>query len=1231
MATSEDLSPIKAKEAAEKIANKIDKEQTRSIFWNIVAAIFVAHFVLTLFLDGGGIMGYLNSWQRILSFMLSNPVIGAAVPISFFALYKGIEFWRHPDPDTIVLPEFPPVPDLRWENSVYVGSGWTRSGKQPGDVVDQQEDDILEDPHVILTEKGLFGNAHIKGGVGSGKTSTFIQPFTDQVINKYPHPPDPDLFTLGEDGTYILDRASGERGMLPALLEEMQVDAEQTYRDVSLEKRWNPYVGMTPQEAQEEYDRLLDLHEKHKWGMFIVDPKGDLTEFVRRSAAMANREDDVVVLQPGGEYTYNPLNISHNPLVQAEMVMDGIEAVSGQSVHQYYRSTMSEWIANALAILQVVHPTQVTFKTILQMARSETLRARWVAEAERVMQDAQERAAELRRMGKEYEGVRIDPQAIQFFRDWDDPDSDRNRQRAVLSGIKSQSKYFVDDEIAPFLCPEMPPTFAGFDKMIDDGQIVVLRTPLGEYGPVGEVLGILMLADAQRAALERVNRDYMNQERVVAFIVDEIAAYINRQTKKFIAKNRQSRVAFLGAHQSQGQLIEQYDKSNEQSFNDNLRTKISYNAPNAEAARRESNIFGQRKTVREVWTESQSFGQVERSAGSDSIKPGRESQGASRRIEESEEYWFEPEEFMSLETGECVIRVFDGTTTRPPRKIEAPAYWRMERSEVANQLEVDNERRPPHPMVVISPQHESIEYLNSAIGGSGYIIIEPLADQEGVLTGFKFITSMGTVVAALDSLEEYRDLVVDLLGDESKLIAFTHIQYCSLFFVQQMGVQFERVIDLPALYKNFYQEARGEDFYQLIAHETGRRPPYERVGAWEFHLQATPVKRKHIVQYSRQVIELYTHFGAELHELGGQTLEQVYEDTLEAIQHIIEHGGGEGEEGEGGGGGAQPTPPERGEGGGGEELRPREEEPSQPEQQVEEVTFEVREPETEAEQPSSRLGELDTEKSEGPAPETASREDTLEEQPFEGPSAEAEDQPAFEDELAGEVAPLEADGDEDFYARIDEEYGEDPFGALQYPENLSEEPTMDALPAEGEHEEWASVDEKGGEESPEPRDEGGAPPLGPEAFGQPTPEDVSVREESSEEPARGQDLRFSEETREIPGLFEEPEAGGGEEPVSSETASEPSTENAESTEHAPENAADSTTSQTPQDQKDSGDHQSDRRASSRTDRRDHGSPAQQEDRHGRDDANEKEDTGDEEGGKDTDPFAEDISEGPPLR
>lgn len=873
---------------ARKQAEKADRAATRDAFTTFLVVFAFLHFIGHLALTRSGVQGYFRHLIDVLVMFRDYPVTAGIVVVNLFALAYGIHQWRHRyDEKERVLPPYPPIPDLRHCNDIYIGSGYTTDGKQPGDIVKPGE--VLLEPHVVFNEKGLVGNLHVKGGIGSGKTSTMIYPFLDQAIMKYPKPLAPERFKVGVSGRITSDTPEVDR-------------SEEDPFDRAL---WNPYVGMKLPEAQARYEELCAEHDEKKWGMLVFDPKKDITKFVLQSAKAAGRENDVIILRPDAEWTYNPLATTSKELVLAETFMDGIEAVTGQTMQGYYRQTGSEWLANALSILRTVEPARTTFETLLTMARREDMRSQWVNQAITKMRDCQRDEERHRRLGRIYRGPRVNPAAIEFFRHWDEVDADPTQKRAVTSGIKAQAKFFVDEELRPWLCPAMPPTFKGFHEMIDKGQIVVFQMSLADYKTVSRVLGILLLMDAQSAALSRLDPESpINKERVIVHCIDEVASYLNGETKKFISLNRQARVINLFAHQSQGQLLTDTDKGFEVSFNDNLRSKISYSAPNAIAASKESQLFGRRYLTKERYSEGSTLRGAVHEDGGDTIRAGGgEMRSATVSMEEVERSWFDGQDFMSMETGECIVSEFDGNTTKDPRKILAPSLWDTPRGRRIMALPVRVQTRRPHPVVHIGSSEAGSVHLDTGLGNTGYTFVETLLDRTGEPRGMKFVTEAGTMILPLELMRtepEIYDAVGKQLGDAHGVVVLTDGLRSATLLKKECSVRFERVLPLPeALAETGEHSARplierfGIDaasvhsFRDLVRKVTGEEVPYADVGSWEYHTADGNQRTVDIEEASRALIALYIRLGEILHELGDDAVEDLYDLMLTDLDNRL--------------------------------------------------------------------------------------------------------------------------------------------------------------------------------------------------------------------------------------------------------------------------------------------------------------------------------------------------------
>jgi hypothetical protein len=870
--------------SAKKEAEKADWRATKDAFITLLILLVLIHAIGHLVIAREGMLGYFRHIVDLGSLFVDTPALAVPAIAAFACLYWGIHFWRHRhDQVAIKLPPFSQVPDLRFEDGLYLGSGYTSDGKQPGDILEPGET-LLDEQHVILTEKGLFGNIHIKGAIGSGKTTTCIEPVMDQGMMKYPKPMPPSHFELGSDGRFRSLKIPRGADIDPFDLQY-----------------WNPYEGLTAPEARERFAELLDLHERRKWAMLIFDAKGDLTKKGLQMAKATGREDDCIVLCPGSEWTLNPLAVDASPLVMAETFMDGIEAVTGRLMHEHFRQVGSEWLANALSVLKAVNPAEVNFKTVLRMARDESIRSRYVNEAIARGREFRDDEARARRLGRTYGGPRIDPAATQFFTDFDDPDNDPAAKKAVVSGIKAQARLFVEESLAPFLCPDMPPTFGGFAEMIDRGRIVFFRMPIADYGTVGRIIGILLLADAQRAALSRLDpNNPINKERILLIGLDEVQNFLNKETKNFISMSRQARVLNMFAHQSQGQLIQEGDRGFETSFNDNLRTKISYSAPHAEAGTRESRIFGTRKIMKERYSEGTSFQGVAREEGGAHIKPkGGESKSATVSMAEEHESWFSAEDFVqNLRTGQAVVSVFDGERTLPPRKIVAPAFYASARGRHVESISVEIVLRAPHPAMFLTGEKGDMDYLGTALSNTGYVLAETLLDREGEAAALKFVSEAGTAILPLsvvDSNPDAYDMIGQRLSTNHCVVIPIDGLLTAAILTGECGVRFERVLPLPeglnhpigedgATLRSRLGLPEVSSFPALFSEVAGKPLGYNREGGWEYHDMTNPIRRRQVIETSRLMLGTYVHIGDALMAIPEADVENLFDAMREQLE-----------------------------------------------------------------------------------------------------------------------------------------------------------------------------------------------------------------------------------------------------------------------------------------------------------------------------------------------------------
>lgn len=846
-----------ARAELERLTLKTKASRRKKLFSRALAAVGGVALLVGI-IRVGGIRPAFAGLRSSIRFAADHPVIGglsvAFLVACLVGLHYALKLWLEPEPKEVKYLPYPPLPDLTDANDIYIGSGWSVTGKQPGDVISEDDEPLFEEPHAIIPEKGLFGNIHITGAVGGGKTSTGILPILAQSIGKFhlPPPPNPDSFPNGK----VMKASAPRRAPPPPPF--IPLPPRRGHDDT--------YAGLTYEEARRKYARMSARWQEHKWGVFLIDPKGDMTGVVEQVAAYYGRESDVRALRPGGRWTVNPLNVSDRSLVQAELVLEGVEAVSGQTIQQFYRTIQTEWLGYAIEILKAVDPKRKTFEYVLAMARSESFRTELVAQAEQVMRTAQEEEARLRRLGQRYTGPRVDSQAIAFFREFDGEDSDPRKKSEVTQGIKAQAKYFTADEMIDFLCPKLPPTFEGFPEMIDKGLIVVLQMPPSEFGPVGRVNGILMMSDAMQAARERILRPEMNQKRVLMYIFDEVQNYLNKALRDFLAMNRQSRVCVVASHQSQSQLIQQHDRSAEFAFNDNLRNKIAYQAPNADAATKLSTTIGKRTTFVQRWSESASLDSMARAKDQ-----GHDSGGASVSIAETETPWFQPEKFITLGMGEIIVRLWDGTRTANPRKLEAFPYYQSSVAKAADTIKITSGPELPHPFVLATGDNPSAsEYLLTALDNTGYVLLLPLTTADGDLAGWWWTTAAGTIVLGLDLIEQLGEALISKMLDSPLLFVTPLPETVKAYFGDHLGADIERLLVPKQITVESFAAPDVQQAYQQLL---DLEHQIARPGTWDAVNNKERGTTKRLGERGRELMLAFERLGAWMAHHSDQEIE----------------------------------------------------------------------------------------------------------------------------------------------------------------------------------------------------------------------------------------------------------------------------------------------------------------------------------------------------------------------
>ena len=328
---------------------------------------------------------------------------------------------------------------------------------------------------IYIPEKGLYQNILITGTIGTGKTSSAMYPFTQQLIEY----------------------------------------------------------------ESENYDKKI--------GMLILDVKGNYFNQVRKFAYQYNRLDDVIVIELGGKYKYNPLN---KPDLKASVLANRLKIIlelfSGKTTESYWIDKSEQILCECIKFCRLYNDGYVNFEELHNLVTNQNYYIEKIEIVKKLFQK--------NKFSKEecYDLLT----SITFFeKEFYKLDS---RTMSILkSEITRITSCFISDyQVSKTFNPtQIEQNFYGLEEILSKGKIVVLNMNIAEYKNLSKIIAAYLKLDFQSEVLSRLAQNNKNKTRPVAFISDEYHEYITETDADFFAQSREAKCINIVATQSYTSLL----------------------------------------------------------------------------------------------------------------------------------------------------------------------------------------------------------------------------------------------------------------------------------------------------------------------------------------------------------------------------------------------------------------------------------------------------------------------------------------------------------------------------------------------------------------------------------------------------------------------------------------------------------------------------------------------------
>ena len=286
---------------------------------------------------------------------------------------------------------------------------------------------------------------------------------------------------------------------------------------------------------------------KNKIGMLVLDVKGNYYLKVQEFAKNCGREDDLIIINLGGKYKYNPL---HKPNLKPSVLAHRLKTIlllfSPNNSESYWLDKVEQILTECIKLCRLYNNGYVTFEEIHKLIsvdnyyleKIKILRSKF-SNNEFSDNDIYNLISSLNFFQKEF--LSLDLRTLSILK----------------SEITRITNVFVSDyeTYKTFNPKEEELNFFGFEDLINTGKIVVLNMNISEYKILSKIIATYLKLDFQTEVMARLANNFKNSERIVAFISDEYHEYCTLSDSEFYAQSREAKCINIVATQSYTSLL----------------------------------------------------------------------------------------------------------------------------------------------------------------------------------------------------------------------------------------------------------------------------------------------------------------------------------------------------------------------------------------------------------------------------------------------------------------------------------------------------------------------------------------------------------------------------------------------------------------------------------------------------------------------------------------------------
>ena len=287
-----------------------------------------------------------------------------------------------------------------------------------------------------------------------------------------------------------------------------------------------------------------NYNSNNRIGMLILDVKGNFYKQVKLYCSAYNRIDDLIIIELGGKYKYNPLHKPHlKPAVLANRLKTILTLFSPQTSESYWLDVAEQALCEAIKFCRLYNNGYVNFIELHKLINFPNYFYQKTDCLKKLFTENKLSPKDLFDLNSS-----IDFFQNEFF-------SLDSRTLSILkSEISRITNVFISDyDIQNTFCPkENEINFIGFSDVIDKHKIVVLNMNIALYNNLSKIIAAYLKLDFQSEVLGRLENNNMT---TTAFICDEYHEYVTSTDSAFFAQSREAKCINIISTQSYSSIV----------------------------------------------------------------------------------------------------------------------------------------------------------------------------------------------------------------------------------------------------------------------------------------------------------------------------------------------------------------------------------------------------------------------------------------------------------------------------------------------------------------------------------------------------------------------------------------------------------------------------------------------------------------------------------------------------